>query len=85
MYIKPLVYAYSMVITNFLDMVNIDPRIEIQRDPDFIGALTKDQLLTLVDFKFNMCSCNRVRLSDNSDDICVLCQAEFDDMINPLS
>lgn len=34
----------SKVITNFSDLVKIDPRIKIQRDPDFIGCPTKDQI-----------------------------------------
>lgn len=31
-------------ITNFTELVKIDHRIIIQRDPDFIGAPTKEQL-----------------------------------------
>ena len=31
-------------ITNFSELVKLDSRIVVQRDPDFIGAPTKEQL-----------------------------------------
>ena len=31
-------------ISNFSELVEIDSRIIVQRDPDFIGAPTKEQL-----------------------------------------
>jgi hypothetical protein len=32
-------------ITDFSELVRLDPRIVVQRDPDFIGAPTRAQLV----------------------------------------
>lgn len=71
-------------VTNFMDLEKIDPRITIERDPDFIGAPTKEQTEHFNAQKRRKQSLDEYSSSEYSEQLEKL-QEEFPDMMESIA